>query len=262
MKRDSISRIVLVIACVCGWALTASSAERDARIEDKAVSKLKAMSTFVTGLKSFRFQTDETLDGATEFHGQNVKVQYSTRRTVSVKRPDKLFITLQGDISQRMLWLQAGRLTIYDSKAGEWTAMSAMATPEATMLAVRNQAGMVLPLGALIFGELSERIQKRADYALYLGKHDVRGQPAHHLLFAAVGYTWQLWIADGDRPLPIKFVVTDTSTPAQPQYSVWISDWDSNLRLKASLFVPDVPKGAKQVDALPILFGLPVLDEK
>jgi hypothetical protein len=262
MKRYSISRIVVAIACVFGWALTASSAEREARVEGQAVSKLKAMSAYVTGLKSFRFKTEETLDGATEFHGQDLKVQYSTRRTVSVKRPDKLLISLQGDISQRMLWLQSGRLTVFDSNAGEWTAMAAMDTLESTMLAVRDQAGMVLPLGALIFGELSERIQKRADYALYLGKHDVRGQPAHHVLFAAVGYTWQLWIADGDRPHPLKFVVTDTSTLAQPQYSVWIRDWDSNLRLKESLFEPDVPKSAKRVDALPVLFGLPVLDKE
>ncbi len=261
MNRYSMIRIVAAIACVCGWALTASSAEREARVEDEAVLKLKAMSAFVGGLKSFRFQTDETLDGATEFHGKDLKVQYSTRRTVSVMRPDKMLISLQGDISQRMLWLQAGRLTVFDSNAGAWSTMAAMDTLEATMLAVRDQAGMVLPLGALIFGDLSERIQKRAEYALYLGKHDVRGQPAHHVLFAGAGYTWQLWIADGDRPLPIKFVVTDTSTPTQPQYSIWIRDWDSNLRLEESLFEADVPKGAKRVDALPVLFGLPVVDE-
>jgi hypothetical protein len=261
MKTGYINRGILAAVCVCGWAVSSASADTVTRMDEKAISKLKEMSAYVAGLKSFRFQTDETVDAAAEFHGKNVKIQYSTCRMISVRRPGKMLIDVKGDLADRRMSLVSGNLTIYDRQREEWSVLGTLASPEDTVEAMRDQMGMIMPMGALIYRDLSEHIQKNADFALYLGKHKVRGQSAHHVLFRGAGYTWQLWISDGERPLPVKFVVTVTSEPTEPQYVVWIRDWESKVRLKDSVFELDVPESVKKVDTLPLLFWVPAEEE-
>ena len=39
------------------------------------------------------------------------------------------------------------------------------------------------------------------------------------------GIDWQVWIREGDNPLPCKIVITTTSDPSMPQYSA-VMNWE------------------------------------
>ena len=38
---------------------------------------------------------------------------------------------------------------------------------------------------------------------------------------------WQIWIAQGDKPYPCRYVITTLSYPQEPQYTLDITDWKS-----------------------------------
>ena len=65
---------------------------------------------------------------------------------------------------------------------------------------------------------------------------------------------WQIWIKDGDQPLPVKYVITNKWMTGAPDYSLEISDWNVSPELAETTFTFTPPAGAKKLSAM-------VLDE-
>src|SRR5690349_12661271 len=83
------SVVGLAVAAVLGSvALVGGSQQEAPRIEPKADQYLKAMSSYLAGLKSYSFQVEEFIDDVQD-DGQ--KIQLSNQRHMSVSRPDKVF---------------------------------------------------------------------------------------------------------------------------------------------------------------------------
>ena len=82
-----------------------------------------------------------------------------------------------------------------------------------------------------------------------MGKSMVGGVRCDHLAFRNPVVDWQIWIADGDKPLPHKYVLTTKDDPAQPEYIVLMSNWND------ALFNFSAPKGAKKIDFIRIDAG-------
>jgi hypothetical protein len=61
-----------------------------------------------------------------------------------------------------------------------------------------------------------------------VGKVVIGGVPCEHLLFSRPGVDFQIWIAEGSRPWPHKYTVTDTSTPALLSITTVLSDWNTS----------------------------------
>ena len=77
--------------------------------------------------------------------------------------------------------------------------------------------------------------------------HDVEGIPSHHFLFRGDHLDWQIWIEDGERPLPRKIVVTYKELEG-PQQSIVLTDWDLEAELDDELFVAEVPEGTVKAE--------------
>ena len=78
--------------------------------------------------------------------------------------------------------------------------------------------------------------------------HDVEGIPSHHFLFRGDHLDWQIWIEDGERPLPRKIVVTYKELEGSPQHSIVLTDWNLEAELDDELFVAEVPEGAVKAE--------------
>ncbi len=76
-----------------------------------------------------------------------------------------------------------------------------------------------------------------------------------HLAFRSAVVDWQIWIADGDRPLPHKYVLTTRNDPEKPQFIVLMSNWNVTSKMSDTLFSFSVPKGSKKIDFIRIDTG-------
>ena len=65
---------------------------------------------------------------------------------------------------------------------------------------------------------------------------------------SAPGTDFQIWIQQGDRPLPRKLVITSRDVVNAPQFTVLIDAWDQTPDLDDDLFHFDPPEDAMVID--------------
>jgi hypothetical protein len=85
-----------------------------------------------------------------------------------------------------------------------------------------------------------------------------------HLAFRTEDADWQIWIAQGNRPYPCRYVITSTKVPGGPQYSVDVHSWRAGADAVSDAFALHLPAGAKKMspsdlpdfDELPGIFAM------
>ena len=78
-----------------------------------------------------------------------------------------------------------------------------------------------------------------------LGSGVIRGVECDHLAFRTEEVDWQIWIAQGDRPYPCRYVITSTKIKGSPQYTVEVRDWKTGDEVASDNFSLEVPQGAR-----------------
>jgi len=80
-----------------------------------------------------------------------------------------------------------------------------------------------------------------------LGSGVIHGVECDHLAFRTREVDWQIWIAQGDRPYPCRYVVTSTKVAGAPQYSIDIWAWKTGAEVASDDFSFMVPTGATKL---------------
>lgn len=76
----------------------------------------------------------------------------------------------------------------------------------------------------------------------------IGGTECDHLAFRTDEVDLQIWIAQGERPYPCRYVITTKGVDQAPQYSVVISDWRTGTDAAAVDFEFKNSTGATKVD--------------
>ncbi len=80
----------------------------------------------------------------------------------------------------------------------------------------------------------------------------IGGVTCTHLAFSRPDVDFQVWVAEGDRPLPCKYVVTDTSTPQNVSTVTVMSNWDLAPALNDASFRFIPPAGTQAITFIPL----------
>ena len=83
-----------------------------------------------------------------------------------------------------------------------------------------------------------------------VGPSVVGGVKTTHLAFRGGEVDWQIWIEDGDKPLPRKFILSSKKVSGEPEFTVLIRNWDVAPKLSDQEFNFKPPKGAKKIEFL------------
>ena len=76
----------------------------------------------------------------------------------------------------------------------------------------------------------------------------IHGILCDHIAFRNDAVDWQIWIAQGDTPLPRKLVITSKLLPESPQFTVSISKWESEPDVSEADFIFEPPEGSTRID--------------
>ena len=88
--------------------------------------------------------------------------------------------------------------------------------------------------------------------AMVVDKEVIGGVRCNHLLFSRPGVDFQVWVADGGPPLPHKYVVTDTGTPALLSVTSAMSGWNVAPAVADAQFTFVPPQGTKKISFMPL----------
>lgn len=218
-------------------------------IDPEADKVLKSMSTYVSGLAAVTVNADvdnEIID----LNGQ--KLQFSSSMAMTLHRPGGLHVMRQGPFADSELFFDGQTVTISVDEPAIYAQMEAKGTVDEAIAAVRSHTGMDAPAGDLFFADPYEGLLTDVISGTYYGRSFVDGVECHHLAFRAAKVDWQIWIQDGDAPLPMKYVITSKWVTGAPQFAVRFRDWNSNPKIDADAFAFTAAEGAKKIDSIPV----------
>jgi hypothetical protein len=136
-------------------------------------------------------------------------------------------------------------LALYSPTDNMYARHDATATVGQLLDNLRMNLGVVMPGADLIYPNAFDIIMSGATSATVLGKSIVKGTICHHLAFSSPDADVQVWVADGEKPLPCKYVVTDKSTPELISTVSVLSEWDFATVPPDSEFEFVPPEGAQ-----------------
>lgn len=215
-------------------------------IEPKAMAALQKMGGFLRTLKtfevSFKVSKDEVLDS-----GQKVMVDGTSELTVQT--PNRFHFSTKIDEAHRDLqfFFDGKTFTIYGNTNKFYASVAAPATIRELLDLAEERYDIDLPFRDLFLWGTDRADVAAIQSAIYIGPTKINDVPCDHYAFRNVDVDWQLWVQQGETPLPRKLVITTKQEEGQPQY-VSNMNWNLSPKINNKLFSFVPPKDAHKID--------------
>jgi hypothetical protein len=213
---------------------------------------LRKMSDYLGGLKQFSVQTENTLEVILR---SGEKIQYDSPAEALVQRPDKLHAVRKADIVNQEFYYDGKTLTLYNPDQKYYATVPAPPTIDQAIDFARDYLDVYAPGSDLLYKDPYKVLMEDVVSGLYVGMSVVGGVKCHHLAFRGNEVDWQIWIEDGDKPLPKKFVITTKWMTGAPQFTVSINKWDLSPKFSEAVFTFVPPKDAHRIDFIRLSRG-------
>lgn len=256
-RRFGIAVALLALGVGVWVANPAPAGAEGPKIEPEAAQLLKRMTDYLGSLERFSMETDNMLEDVL-VSGQ--KIQYDFTAGVAIQRPDRLHVERTGDLLQQLIVYDGEYLSIYNPSDAVFARTTAPNNLDDLLAFARDTLDIVPPTGDMVYTNAYELLMASVTEGFVVGKSIVDGVRCDHLAFRTPVVDWQIWIADGDQPLPHKYVLTTMDDPAQPQYLVLMSNWNVAPDFDDALFQFTAPEGASEIEFLRIDAGDSTLD--
>ena len=243
--RRIVSGVALAMMILAGWSQVIHA--QPTGIDPQAEKLLRRMSDYLASRQQFTVKAESTLEVVLT-SGQ--KLQFSSPATASVWRPNRLRADRKGDIVNQEFYYDGKTLTLYNPKENLYAATAAPPTLDETLDFAREKLDVIAPGAELLYGNAAERMLKETTSGFVVGPSVVAGVKCTHLAFRGPEVDWQIWIEDGDKPLPRKFILTSKKVTGEPQFTVLVRSWDLTPKLTNREFTFVPPKGAKKIEFL------------
>jgi len=240
------------------WVLALSAAlstqvRAQAPAVDPAATRiLKRMTDYVGSLQQFSVHTQNTLEDMLE-SGHRVDIDVSAKMIIN--RPNKLRAERRGDRIDQVFYYDGKTLTLYNPSDKVYATQPAPGTIEEMLNFVRASLGIIIPAADLVYRNAFPLLMKDVTLAVVIGKTVIDGNECDHLLFSRPGVDFQVWVADADKPLPYKYVVTDTGTPELLSVTTVMSDWNVAPAVDDASFTFTPPQGVQKIPFMPLETG-------
>ena len=246
--KASLSMAVLALMGGLAAPSGASADEADAR------KLLKAMSDYLAAQKAISFQYDTNLEIVTT---DKQKLALASSGTVTLNRPDKIRATRTGGFADVEFLFDGKTLTLLGKTANLYGQLEVPGTIDHLIDELREKHGRPVPGADLLLSNVYDELMPPVVNVKDLGSGVIGGVECDHLAFRTDEVDWQIWIAQGSRPYPCRYVITSKKVAEAPQYSVTIRDWKTGGEVGPGEFSFKNATNAKKMD----LTDLPDMDE-
>ena len=217
----------LVLAVALGLPAGASADEADAR------RLLKAMSDYVAAQDNLSFAFDATLEVVTS---DDQKLSLASSGAVTLNRPDKIHMTRSGGFADVEVAFNGKTLTLFGKTMNRYTQIEAPGTVDQLVEELRVTHNRPLPAADLLVSDSYDALMEDVVDAKDLGSGVIGGVECYYLAFRKEDVDLQIWIAQGERPYPCRYVITSKTMATSPQYTIQIRDWKTGSEASSANF--------------------------
>jgi len=229
-----------VAAAASGLGMASAGAD-----EVTAQHLLKAMSDYLAAQKTISLDYDSNLEIVTT---EKQKIGLASSGSLTLKRPDQVRATRRGGFADVELVFDGKLLTLIGKNANVYAQLEVPGSIDHLVDELREKYHRPMPAADLIMADPYGELMPLAIESKDLGSGVIRGVECDHLAFRTKEVDWQIWIAQGDRPYPCRYVVTSTAVAGDPQYTIDVRTWKTGAEVASASFSADIPAGAKKLN--------------
>jgi hypothetical protein len=240
--RPTVLLIVFLVGVFAGTPTPSTAAsERDAQ----AMTILQRMADFLSQAQRLSVTAEISFDVVQE---SGEKLEFGETRQILIRRPDRARIDItKRDGATSGFIFDGQAIAVFNAKENVYATAARPGTLDEAIDYFINDLDMRFPLAELFSIDLAETLQEKVRAAYYVERASIAGVPCDHLAFRGDQADMQLWVAQGDQPLPSRLVITYKDAAGQPQFRAQFTGWNLAPDTPDSLFVFTPPAGAAKI---------------
>jgi len=231
-----------VLAAADAPATTAEEQDPEAR------AILMEMAEFISKAPVFSMTLRSSYDAIQE-DGQYI--EFGEKRHILLQRPDRLRVESERSDGERGLVLFDGKkITGFKADDNVFAQIEKPGTVDDTLVYLVRDLQFILPLARMLHSGFAQQLEKMITAVSYVEEDFLFDVVTDHLAVRSEDVDMQLWVAQGDEPLPRRIVLTYKNAPGQPQFRGDFIDWSIEPKVAADSFTFTPPADAEQVPVI------------
>jgi hypothetical protein len=180
------------------------------------------------------------------------KYEFGETRTIVLRRPDHLRMdTTKRDGAKSGMVFNGKDITAFDMTENVYATVAKPGSVDDAIVYFINDLDMRMPLAEFFSSTLVKTLPDRVLAADYVEQATIAGVPCDHLGLRGERADIQVWVAQGDRPLPQRVIITYARAEGQPQFRAQFREWNLSPNAPDSLFAFTPPNGATKIAFAP-----------
>ncbi len=226
-----------------GFAQTQGEVQQPAASDAMAI--IKRMAEFLAAAPALRVTVRAGYDVVQE-SGQ--KVEFGQLVTYTLRRPDRFRVDGQSSSGEKgFILFDGNEITAMGADAKVYAATSKPGAIQEAVPYMVSTLELNVPLALLFVGTVGPDMLEGVESAYYVETNFLMGLPCDHIAARTETVDFQLWISQGDRPLPQRIVLTYKDEPGEPQFWGQFMDWSFNPDVSDSVFAFTPPSGVERI---------------
>jgi hypothetical protein len=212
----------------------AQGANRVALTKD-ALERLVASAEFLAGVPSYRFEADLSFD-VLQSNGQ--KLEFGETRTATIRRPDRLRVDVKRRGGEQLsLYFDGKHLSVDLPEHDAFVRVEKPGNVDAMLDYASTELQMPIPLEQFLSSNFAADSVERIETGYFVDVELIGGRWCEHFAYRMYHVDFELWVEEGDRPIPCRLVISYKREAGHPEFVAQFRGWDLAPETPDSLFV-------------------------
>jgi hypothetical protein len=217
-------------------------------IDEKSMTILKKMGDFLGKAGKYTVTVRSTHDSV-QVSGQ--KIEFGRLLKYTVSRPDRLRVDSQDSDGKKGTVVFDGKaITAYGERRNAYASAELKGSLDDAVVYFVRDLKMQLPLAMLFVSNVTQEFEGRIRSLAYVETDTLLDVPCDHLAGSTDTVDFQIWVAQGNEPLPRRVLITYRQTKGEPQFRAWFSEWNLSPNLTDAAFAFTPSEGVERIPFL------------
>lgn len=245
---SGLAALLLILGALPAFAVGEAPAPAAPGQDPEAKAILMKMADYIAKAPAFGMTFRSGYD-AIQADGQ--RIEFGGKRKVLLKRPDRLRVEIErSDGDEGLVVFDGKGITVYKADDNVFAKVEKAGTVDQILVYLVKDLQFTLPMARMLLTDFPEQIEKKITGISYIEENTLFDVPTDHLAVRSADVDMQLWIAQGDQPLPRRIILTYKNAPGEPQFRADFLEWTISPKMRDDSFIFSPPADAEQIPLL------------
>lgn len=238
--------LLIIMPLLFIGASNTMAAEKAVELTDeRALEIFSKSNNYLAKLKKFRVTAEFGFD-VLQDSGQ--KIEFGSRQIVTVQRPDHFRIDFnRRDGVHGSVVYDGAEVVLFNPEEVVYAKASFKGEIDDAFDFLGEKLDRPVALRDFFSSDLNAILMAKIESILYVGESTVGKVLCDHLAMRNDHVDFQIWITQGDKPLPHRVIITYKNEEGQPQFWGQFLKWEISPDIPDKSFTYEPPKNAERI---------------